>query len=87
MSSARIRLAAAAAVVGSLVFGGLVVTPAAHAAITGSQITTPSNPSFFVADEDAGTQTFAIAGTTTGGNPANRSLRVRSTRTPPGCRR
>ena len=52
------------------------MTPAAHAAITGSQITTPSNPSFFVADEDAGTQTFAIAGTTTGGNPATRSLRV-----------
>lgn len=46
--------------------GGLVVTPTAHAAITASQITTPSNPSFFVADEDAGSQTFAVSGTTTG---------------------
>ena len=46
--------------------GGLVVTPAAHAAITASQITTPSNPSFFIADEDASAQTFAVSGTTTG---------------------
>jgi hypothetical protein len=58
------RLIAALAV--ALVLGGLVVTPAAHAAITASQITTPSNPSFFVADEDASSQTFAISGTTTG---------------------
>jgi hypothetical protein len=76
MSLATIRLAAVAGVVGSLVCGGLVVTPAAHAAITGSQITTPSNPSFFVADEDAGAQTFGIAGTTTGGNPATNEVDV-----------
>ena len=63
-------MAAAAAFVAALVVGGLVVTPAAHAAITKSQITTPANPSFFVADEDASTQTFAISGTTLGGNPA-----------------
>src|SRR5262249_37775125 len=76
MSLARIRFAAAAALAVALVFGGLVVTPAAHAAITGSQITTPSNPSFFVADEDASTQTFGIAGTTTGGNPATNKVDV-----------
>ncbi|HEX4323032.1 MAG TPA: PASTA domain-containing protein [Gaiellaceae bacterium] len=76
MSSTRIGLAAAAVLAGSLLFGGLVVTPAAHAAIAGSQITTPSNPSFFVADEDAGTQTFGIAGTTTGGNPATNQVDV-----------
>jgi hypothetical protein len=55
-----------AVVAGALVLGGLVVTPTAHAAITASQITTPSNPSFFVADEDASSQTFAVSGTTTG---------------------
>jgi List-Bact-rpt repeat protein len=55
------------ALAAALVLGGLVVTPTAHAAITASQITTPSNPSFFVADEDASSQTFAISGTTTGG--------------------
>jgi hypothetical protein len=52
---------------GTLVFGGLLASPAADAAITSSQITTPSNPSFFIADEDASSQTFAISGTTTGG--------------------
>jgi hypothetical protein len=76
MSLARIRLAVTAAVAGSLVFGGLVVTPAAQAAITASQITTPSNPSFFIADEDASSQTFGIAGTTTGGNPATNKVDV-----------
>jgi len=70
MNLARLRLAAATALAGALVIGGLVMTPAAHAAITASQITTPSDPSFFVADEDASTQTFAISGTTTGGTPA-----------------
>jgi PASTA domain/Divergent InlB B-repeat domain len=60
-----LRLATALAA--ALVLGGLVVTPTAHAAITASQITTPSNPSFFIADEDASAQTFAISGTTTGG--------------------
>ncbi len=52
--------------------GGLVVTPTAHAAITASQITTPSNPSFFIADEDAGSQTFAVSGTTTGGTSGDK---------------
>ncbi|HEU5243877.1 MAG TPA: hypothetical protein VFU33_05700, partial [Gaiellaceae bacterium] len=41
------------------------------------QITTPSNPSFFVADEDGNVQTFTISGTTTGGNPANNLIDVR----------
>jgi Divergent InlB B-repeat domain/PASTA domain len=77
MHVARVRLAAATALVGALVFGGLVVAPAAHAAITGSQITTPSDPAFFIADEDAATQTFAIAGTTSGGNPATDTVDVR----------
>jgi hypothetical protein len=55
-----------ATVAAALVLGGLVVTPTADAAITASQITTPSNPSFFIADEDASSQTFAVSGTTTG---------------------
>jgi Divergent InlB B-repeat domain/PASTA domain len=74
---AGIRVAAAAVLVVALAFGGLVATPAAHAAITGSHITTPSDPSFFVADEDASTQTFAISGTTSGGNPASDMVAVR----------
>src|SRR5439155_14378938 len=73
----RIRRAAGAALLGALVLGGLVVAPAASAAITGSHITTPADPSFFVADEDAATQTFAISGTTTGGNPASDMVDVR----------
>jgi PASTA domain-containing protein/List-Bact-rpt repeat protein len=71
------RLAATAALAGALMVGGLVDTPAVRAAITASQITTPSNPSFFIADEDASTQTFAIAGTTTGGTPANDKVDLR----------
>jgi hypothetical protein len=55
-----------AALTAALVLGGLVVTPSAHAAIIASQITTPSNPSFFIADEDASSQTFVVSGTTTG---------------------
>jgi hypothetical protein len=76
MQVARIRAAAGAALAAACV-AGLVVTPAAHAAITGSQITTPSNPSFFIADEDASSQTFAISGTTTGANPAGDMVDVR----------
>jgi hypothetical protein len=67
MGLARIRLAATAALAGAFVLGGLAASPAARAAITATQITTPSNPSFFVADEDASSQTFAISGTATGG--------------------
>ena len=70
MHGARIRPAAVAALAGAFVFGGLVVPPAARAAITGSQITTPTDPSFFIADETTATQTFAISGTTSGGNRA-----------------
>jgi hypothetical protein len=72
-----IRFAAATTFAGALVIGGLVDTPAAGAAITASQITTPSNPSFFIADEDASSQTFAISGTTSGGNPASNLVDVR----------
>jgi List-Bact-rpt repeat protein/PASTA domain-containing protein len=75
--SATIRLATAMAIAALLVVGGLVDTPAAHAAIASSQITTPTNPSFFVADEDARSQTFAISGTTAGGNPAGNLVDVR----------
>jgi hypothetical protein len=73
----RIRLAAATVLAGALVVGGLIVTPAASAAITASTITTPSNPSFLIADRDASTQTFAISGTTTGGTPATDKIDVR----------
>jgi hypothetical protein len=71
-----IILAAGAAFVVAFVLGG-VATPAARAAITGSHITTPSDPSFFVADEDAAKQTFAISGTTSGGNRASDKIDVR----------
>jgi len=53
------RLAVTMVLAGTLVFGGLVAGPAAHAAITASQITTPSNPSFFIADEDASSRSPA----------------------------
>jgi hypothetical protein len=65
------------ALAGSLVVCGLAAAPAAPAAITASQITTPSNPSFFVADEDGNLQTFTVSGTTSGGNPANNQVDVR----------
>ena len=74
---ARLRLVAATALVGALVLGGLVASPSARAAITGSQITAPTNPSFFIADEDASAQTFTISGTTTGGNPAGNLVDLR----------
>ena len=72
MSSAKIRLAAAAVLSGVLVVCGLVAASGAQAAITGSQITTPSNPSFFIADEDASSQTLAVSGRTTGGNASDK---------------
>ena len=77
MRSARIRLAAGVVLAAACVFAGLLDAPTARAAVTGSQITSPSNPSFFVADEDASTQTFAISGTTTGGNPASDMVDLR----------
>ena len=76
MDLAKVRVGAAAALAGALVVGALVVTPAARAAISGSQITTPADPAFFIADESATSQTFAIAGTTTGGNPATNTVDV-----------
>lgn len=67
MGVTRIGLVTAA-LVGALVAGGFVATPGALATITSSKITAPANPSFFIADQDANTQTFAISGTTTGQN-------------------
>jgi hypothetical protein len=72
-----IRLAASSVLAAGLIAGGLAAAPAAPAAITASQITTPSNPSFFIANQDAASQTLAISGTTTGGNPANNLVDVR----------
>ncbi|HEY2182669.1 MAG TPA: PASTA domain-containing protein [Gaiellaceae bacterium] len=66
-----------AALATTLAVGCLVVTPAAGAAITASQITSPANPSFFIADEDAAAQTFTISGTTSGGSPASDKVDIR----------
>ena len=66
MGVTRIGLVTAVLVC-ALVAAGSVATPA-QAGITSSKITTPANPSFFIADQDAATQTFAISGTTTGQN-------------------
>lgn len=76
MGFAKVRVTAAAALAAALAIGCLVVTPAAHAAIAGSHITIPADPSFFIADEGASTQTFAIAGTTTGGNRATNTVDI-----------
>jgi hypothetical protein len=73
----RIGLAAGAALAAAFLFGGLVATPTARAAITGSSITTPVDPSFFIADETVATPPFAISGTTTGGNRATDAVDVR----------
>lgn len=45
---------------------GLALASSASAAITSSQITSPSNPTFGIYDEDA-PNTIAVSGTTTGG--------------------
>jgi hypothetical protein len=68
---------AAAAAVGAVLVGSLVATPAAGAAVTASNITTPSNPSYFIADRDATTQPFTISGTASGGNPATDKVDIR----------
>ena len=47
----------------------LVVAPAASAAITSSQITSPASPSYGIYDEES-PNTIAVSGTTSGGNPA-----------------
>ena len=77
MSAAQRSKVMGTALACALVFGGLAAAPAAHAAITGSQITTPADPSFFVADETVAGPTFGIAGTVTGGNPATDKVDVR----------
>ena len=66
MRAPRLGSIAAPALAAVLVVGGLAVAPVAHAEISASQITTPADPSFFIADNAASGQTFAIAGTTTG---------------------
>src|SRR5213080_1234962 len=72
-----LRLLLPAVLVAVLAVGGLAVTPAARSAITASQITSPTNPSFFVADEDAAAQTFTISGPTTGGSPDSDKVDLR----------
>jgi PASTA domain/Divergent InlB B-repeat domain len=74
---AGIRLAAAAVLVAVLVCDGLVDTPAARGAITVSHVRSPADPSFFVVTSQASAQTFAISGTTSGGNPASDMVDVR----------
>jgi hypothetical protein len=66
-----LRLTAGAALFASLLIGSLVATPAAGAAITASNITTPADHTFFIADNDAVSQTFSISGTTTGSSPGD----------------
>jgi hypothetical protein len=56
---------------GALV-AGLTLAGSAHAAITGSTITTPTDLSFFVADSDAGSSTVDISGSTSGGSPSDK---------------
>jgi hypothetical protein len=74
---ATVRHAAAAALAAGLVFGGLVSTPVAGAAITVSHIRSPADPSFFIVTNNASTQTIAISGTTSGGSPATDMVDVR----------
>jgi protein involved in polysaccharide export with SLBB domain len=73
MNWSRFRATAAAAVFATLLLGSLVATPAAHAVttITSTSITTPTDLTFFIADNDAVSQTFAISGTTTGSSPGD----------------
>jgi PASTA domain/Divergent InlB B-repeat domain len=74
---ATVRHAAAAALAAGLVFGGFVSTPVARGAITVSHVRSPADPSFFVVTNNASTQTIAISGTTSGGNPASDMVDVR----------
>ncbi len=65
------------AIVGALA-AGLTFAGAAHAAITGSSIATPSDLSFLSDDNDAGGGTdVTISGTTTGGSPSSDRIDVR----------
>jgi hypothetical protein len=62
---------------GAVLVGSLVATPTAEAAITASKIKSPADWTFFVDDHDKATQTFHVAGTTTGGTPASDKVDVR----------
>src|SRR5438876_11926359 len=77
MNREQLRIRAAAAVIGAVLVGSLVATPTAGAAVTASSITSPSDLTFLVADQDNATQTFDITGTTTGGNPASDKVDIR----------
>jgi hypothetical protein len=57
--------------------GSLVATPNAGAAITASSITSPTDLTYLVADQDKASQNFTVAGTTTGGTPASDKIDVR----------
>ena len=67
MQPRRLKGRATAVLAGAFLLAVLVAVPSAQAAVTASSITTPSDPSFYIADNDAPTQTFALSGTTTGG--------------------
>ncbi len=59
-------------------FGTLLVlafAPAANAAITSSQITSPASPSYGIYDEES-PNTIAVSGTTSGGNPATNKVNL-----------
>jgi hypothetical protein len=64
-------------VVGAVLVGSLVATPTADAAITASSIKAPADLTFLVDNQDKATQTFHIAGKTTGGSPASDKIDVR----------
>jgi hypothetical protein len=75
MNWRRFGTTAAAVLCAGLFLGGLVATPAAKAAITGSTITTPTDPAYYNASADASTgqttATFTVSGTTTGSTPGD----------------
>ncbi|HEY1564462.1 MAG TPA: PASTA domain-containing protein [Gaiellaceae bacterium] len=77
MNPRRFRLTTAALFVAGLVMGGLIATPTASAAITGSNITTPTNNTFLSRDFDAASQTIAVSGTTSGGTPGTDMVDIR----------
>ena len=64
------------AILGGLVVG-LLCAGSARAAITGSSIAQPADPSFLVADDDSGSSTVNISGTTSGGAPGTDKVDIR----------
>jgi len=72
-----LKIRATAAVVGAVLVGTLVATPTAGAAITASSITAPKDLTFLVEDQNKATQTFHVAGTTTGATPASDRVDIR----------